>query len=77
MITQFVTTLLQPLYNAVGYLIPIIIILLSGIFIFILLNQLKMHIGKKRASENMDSFIPYMSNEEINYVFDGTEKKMH
>lgn len=77
MIEQFTRNLLQPLYNAMGYLIPILIFLVSGIIIFILVNQLKMHIGKKRASENMDSFVPYMSEEEINYVFDGTKKKMH
>ena len=77
MIEQFVRTLLHPLYSAIGYLIPIIIILVSGILIFIFVNQLKMHIGKKRASEKMNSFVPYMSDEEINYVFDGTKKKMH
>lgn len=77
MIEQFVKTLLQPLYNAMGYLIPILIFLVLGIIIFILVNQLKMHIGKKRVSKTSDSFIPYMSEEEINYVFDGTEKKMH
>lgn len=77
MIEQFVRTLLQPLYNAMGYLIPILIILVSGIVIFIFVNQLKMHIGKKRESKNMSSFVPYMSEEEINYVFDGTKKKIH
>lgn len=77
MIEQFVRTLLQPLYNAMGYLIPILIILVSGILIFIFVNQLKMHIGKKRNSKTMNSFVPYMSEEEINYVFDGTKKKMH
>ena len=77
MIEQFVRTLLQPLYNAMGYLIPILIILVSGIVVFILVNQLKMHIGKKRVSKTMDSFIPYMSEEEIDYVFDGTKKKIH
>lgn len=71
MIEQFVRTLLQPLYNAMGYLIPILIILVSGILIFILVNQLKMHIGKKRAYETIDSFVPYMSQEEIKYVFTG------
>lgn len=77
MIEQFVRTLLQPLYNAMGYLIPILIILVSGILIFIFVNQLKMHIGKKGVSKTLDSFVPYMSDEEINYVFDGTKKKMH
>ena len=77
MIESFVRTLLQPLYNAMGYLIPILIILVSGIVIFIIVNQLKMHIGKKRGSETMDSFVPYMSEEEIKYVFDGTKKKIH
>lgn len=77
MIEQFVRTLLQPLYNAMGYLIPILIILVSGIVIFIFVNQLKMRVGRKRGSKTSDSFCPYMSEEEINYVFDGTKKKMH
>lgn len=71
MIEQFVRTLLQPLYNAMGYLIPLLFILVSGIILFILISQLKMHIGKKRNSKIMDSFVPYMSEEEINYVFTG------
>lgn len=75
--SKFVITLLQPLYNAMSYLIPILIFLVSGIIILLFVNQLKMHIGKKRNSETMDSFVPYMSKEEMNYVFDGTEKKMH
>lgn len=77
MIEQFVRTLLQPLYNAMGYLYPILIFLSAGIIIFLLINQFKMHIGKKRGSGTMTSFIPYMSEEEINYVFNGSEKKMH
>ena len=77
MIEQFVRTLLHPLYSVIGYLIPILVILVSGILIFIFVNQLKMHIGKKRGSKTMDSFVPYMSEEEIEYVFDGTKKKIH
>lgn len=77
MIEQFVRTLLQPLYNAMGYLVPILLFLVSGIIIFILVSQLKMRIGKKRVREISDSFVPYMSKEEITYVFDGTEKKIH
>lgn len=77
MIENFVRNLLQPLYSVMGYLFPILLFLVSGIIIFILVNQLKMHIGNKRVSKKMDSFIPYMSEEEIAYVFDGTKKKIH
>lgn len=77
MIEQFTRNLLQPLYNAMGYLIPVLIFLVSGIIIFILVNQLKMHIGRKSDSKTMDTFVPYMSEEEIRYVFDGTKKKIH
>lgn len=71
MIEKFVRTLLEPLYNLLGLSIPILVILIVGIILFYFVGTMKMHIRKKNDSKKMDCYIPYFSDEDIDYVFTG------
>lgn len=73
MIYQSVSELLKPLYHIMNYAVPILILIFILYVFIIFFISLKMNI-KKRTKRVKDTFVPFFSDEELKYVFEGQKK---
>ena len=68
MIHDFTVQLLAPLYKLVGLSIPIFVTAIIAIIFFLFITNIKMHISRKSKGRHANTYMPYFSDEEIDYV---------